>query len=76
MVEGHAEKVSVYVTILTEPTTWLLVEYEAKCENEEEKCKLKKAYEEGLVNTKLDKQPQIEQLAKKLKRSETEIKVC
>ncbi len=42
---------------------------------EEEKVSLKRAYEEGLDSTKRENLPQILEIAKRLKRSEEEIKV-
>ena len=44
--------------------------------SEEEKAHLKRAYDEGLSSTKKENLPQIQELAKKLKRSGEEIKVC
>ena len=41
----------------------------------DEKLELKKAHEEGMNSTSKDKLPQIQHLAKKLKRDDQEIKV-
>ena len=43
--------------------------------SEEEKIDLNKAYDEGLDSTKKENFPKIEVIAKRLKRSEEEIKV-
>ena len=43
--------------------------------SEEEKIDLNKAYDEGLDSTKNENFPKIEVIAKRLKRSEEEIKV-
>ena len=43
---------------------------------EEEKAHLKRAYVEGMSSTKKENLPQIRELAKKLKISSEDIKVC
>ena len=44
--------------------------------SEEEKAHLKREYDEGMSSMKKEKSTQIQELAKKMKRSSKEIKVC
>ena len=51
------------------------MERKRKCFTDEDKVELRKAYDEGMNSARKDKLPQIQQLAKKLKRDEQDIKV-